>query len=50
MAKYIRTLTVMTETDIKQRKVPLFRGAVIQSLGEHPNVYFHNHLDDDKFR
>ena len=48
--KYIRTLTIITDAEIHQNEVPLFRGAVIKSLGEHPNVYFHNHLDDDKFR
>ena len=48
--KYIRTLTVLTDAEIRQNEIPLFRGAVIHSLGEHPNVYFHNHLDDEKFR
>ena len=48
--KYIRTLTVLTDAEIHQNEVPLFRGAVINSLGEHPNLYFHNHLDDDKYR
>lgn len=48
--KYIRTLTVLTDAQIRQNEIPLFRGAVIHSLGEHPNVYFHNHLDDDNFR
>ena len=48
--KYVRILTVLTDAEILQREVPLFRGAVISSLGEHPNLYFHNHLDDDKFR
>lgn len=48
--KYVRTLTVITDAEIHQNEIPLFRGAVIHSLGEHPNVYFHNHLDDDKFR
>lgn len=48
--KYVRTLTVITDAEIRQNEIPLFRGAVIQSLGEHPNVYFHNHLDDSKFR
>ena len=50
MAKFIRTLTVITDAEIQQKEVPLFRGAVINSLGEHPNLYYHNHLDDDKFR
>lgn len=48
--KYIRTLTVLTDAEIHQNEIPLFRGAVIKSLGEHPNVFFHNHLDYDKFR
>lgn len=48
--KYIRTLTVLTDAEIHQHEVPLFRGAVINSLGEHPNLYYHNHLDNDKFR
>jgi len=48
--KYVRTLTVLTDAEIHQREVPLFRGAVIKSLGEYPNLYFHNHLDGDKFR
>lgn len=48
--KYVRTLTVLTDAEIHQYEVPLFRGAVINSLGEHPNLYYHNHLDNDKFR
>ncbi|MBR1400025.1 MAG: hypothetical protein IJ562_00350 [Prevotella sp.] len=48
--KYIRTLTILTDAEIHQHEVPLFRGAVINSLGEHPNLYYHNHLDNDKFR
>lgn len=48
--KHIRTLIIRTDAEIRQNEVPLFRGAVINSLGEHPNVYFHNHLDDNKFR
>lgn len=48
--KYIRTLTVVTDAEIRQEEIPLFRGAVIKSLGKHPNLYFHNHLDEDKYR
>lgn len=48
--KYIRTLTVITDGVIRQNEIPLFRGAVIKCLGEYPNIYFHNHLADDKFR
>lgn len=50
MAKYIRTLTIQTDADIHQKEIPLFRGAVLNSLGEKANLLFHNHLDDDKFR
>lgn len=48
--KYIRTLTILTDAEIRQNEIPFFRGAVINCLGEHPNVFFHNHLADDKFR
>lgn len=48
--KYVRTLTILTDAEIRHNEIPLFRGAVIHSLGEHPNVFFHNHLDDSKFR
>lgn len=50
MAKYIRTLTIQTDADIHQKEIPLFRGAVLNSLGEKANLLFHNHLDDNKFR
>lgn len=36
--KYIRTLTILTDAEIRQNEIPLFRGAVIQSLGEHPKL------------
>lgn len=48
--RYLRTLTVMTDAEIHQNEIPLFRGAVIHSLGEYPNVYFHNHIAEDKYR
>ena len=50
MSKYIRSLTIRTDADILQKDVPLFRGAVINSLGEKVNPLFHNHLDKGKFR
>ena len=50
MSKYIRTLTVMTDAEIHQNEIPLFRGAVINSLGKNANLFFHNHVGDDKFR
>lgn len=50
MAKYIRTLTILTDAEIQQKEVPLFRGAVLKCLGENPNLLFHNHLSENKFR
>jgi len=40
----------MTDTEIKQREVSLFRGAVLKSLGDKANLLYHNHVDDNKFR
>ena len=48
--RHIRTLTIITDADIRQNEIPLFRGAVIKSLGESRNLYFHNHLSDDEYR
>ena len=50
MAKYVRTLTVITDTEIKQKEVPLFRGAVLKNLGEKANLLFHNHTGENTFR
>ena len=50
MAKYIRTLTVITDTEIKQKEVALFRGAVLKTLGEKANLLFHNHTGESSFR
>ena len=50
MAKFVRILTIQTDADIHQNEVPLFRGAVLNCLGERANLLFHNHIDDDKFR
>ena len=50
MAKYVRTLTILTNADIHQKEVPLFRGAVLNCLGDRANLLFHNHIADDKYR
>lgn len=50
MGKYIRTLTVFFDTDISYKEIPLFRGAVLKSLGDKANVLYHNHTSDDTFR
>lgn len=50
MSKYIRTLTIQTDADIYQKDVPLFRGAVLNCIGDKASLLFHNHLNDGKFR
>jgi len=50
MAKYIRTLTVFYDTEIDFKDIPLFRGAVLNSLGDKANVLYHNHTGDETFR
>ncbi len=50
MSKYIRTLTVFYDTEISYREIPLFRGAVLASMGEQANMLYHNHTGTDTFR
>lgn len=50
MEKYIRTLTVFYDTEISYKEIPLFRGAVLKSLGDKANVLYHNHTGEDTFR
>lgn len=50
MAKYIRTLTVFYNTEISYKEIPLFRGAVLNSLGDKANVLYHNHTGEETFR
>jgi hypothetical protein len=50
MAKYIRTLTVFYDTEISYKEIPLFRGAVLNSLGDKANVLYHNHTGEKSFR
>ena len=50
MAKYIRTLTVFYDTEISDKEIPLFRGAVLKSLGDSANVLYHNHTGEETFR
>lgn len=50
MAKYIRTLTVFFDTKINYIEIPLFRGAVLKSLGDKANVLYHNHTGEETFR
>ena len=50
MAKYVRTLTILTDVNIQQKEVPLFRGAILNILGEKANLLFHNHIEENKLR
>lgn len=50
MGKNIRTLTVIYNTDLTQKEIPLFRGAVIKSLGDRANLLYHNHTGDSTYR
>ena len=50
MRTFIRTLSITFDTEIRHSEIPLFRGAVIKSLGEKANLLYHNHTEEDKFR
>ena len=48
--KYVRTLTVTFDTEIEFKEIPLFRGAVLKSLGDKKSLLYHNHISDHTFR
>lgn len=50
MKKYIRTLTVYFDTELQQKEIPFFRGAVLKSLGDKASLLYHNHTGDHTFR
>lgn len=50
MSKFIRTLTIRFDTELSQKEVPLFRGAVLRALGDHANLLYHNHTGAETFR
>lgn len=50
MAKFIRVLTVIYNTDISYKEIPLFRGAVLNSMGGKASLLYHNHIGSDTFR
>ena len=50
MSKFIRTLTIRFDTEVSQKEIPLFRGAVLHALGDRANLLYHNHTGDDTFR
>lgn len=50
MAKYIKVLTVTYNTEISYKEIPLFRGAVLHSMGDRANLLYHNHTSKNTFR
>ncbi len=50
MPKHIRVLTVNFDLPISYKEIPLFRGAVLKSLGDRANLLYHNHTGEDSFR
>ena len=50
MSKYIRTLTIRYDLPISNKEIPLFRGAVLHSMGDKANLLYHNHTGEDTFR
>lgn len=49
-SRHIRVLTIRFDEDISAREIPLFRGAVINSMHGNANLLFHNHIGDSKLR
>lgn len=50
MNQYVRTLTIIFNTEISSYEIPLFRGAVLKALGEKANLLYHNHTSETTFR
>lgn len=50
MEKEIRTLTILYDARISHREIAFFRGAVIKSLGDQPNLLYHNHTGETTLR
>ena len=50
MSKYIRSLTVNFDTEISDKEIHLFRGAILNVMGEQANLLYHNHIGETSFR
>lgn len=50
MTKYVRILTVLFDAEINYKEIPLFRGAVLKSMGDKADLLFHNHAGETTFR
>lgn len=50
MSKLVQTATIYYDAELSYHEIPLFRGAVLRSLGKDANVLFHNHIGKDAYR
>ena len=50
MNNQINVLLVRFSNELKTEELPLFRGAVVDLVGEDGNILYHNHVSDDKLR
>ena len=46
MSHYLQTLKIQFSNEIQRHEIPLFRGAVIHSVGASGSLLFHNHEGD----
>lgn len=46
----IRLLTICLAGELAEKEIPLFRGAVLGSMGAEADVLYHNHIGEDGFR
>lgn len=46
----IKSLAILFDGEIARHEIPLFRGAVLASMGDKANVLYHNHLGDEGYR
>lgn len=46
----IRLLTICLAGELAEKEIPLFRGAVLGSMGAEADVLYHNHIGKDGFR
>lgn len=50
MAHNIRILIVTFDVKIQLKEIPLFRGAILRSMGKQANLLYHNHTGDTTYR
>ncbi len=50
MSKFIKSLTIDFDTEINDSEIPLFRGAILKTIGEQANLLYHNHTGSTSLR